>query len=207
MKLIDIIRNYIKQNKYIYQIFSTFVTCICLNFLCIYLFTNNINQLTEDIIQLTKTNNLLETEITHLNNSNDELKSTVTQLSISKNDLQDQYDQILKEINNYKDQQATINDQNAKLIELQSQYDILLEERDSLQSQIDAKKAEQERIAREKAQQELEKQTSYSNFVYWVSGGEVYHSTPDCPTLKRSSNIHSGSVSASGKNRACKVCN
>lgn len=40
--------------------------------------------------------------------------------------------------------------------------------------------------------------------VYYVSGGEVYHSTPDCPTLSRSTNIHSGSP-PSGR-RPCKVC-
>lgn len=40
--------------------------------------------------------------------------------------------------------------------------------------------------------------------VYWVSSGEVYHSTPDCPTLSRSQNIFSGSP-PSGR-RPCKVC-
>lgn len=40
--------------------------------------------------------------------------------------------------------------------------------------------------------------------VYYVSGGSVYHSTPDCPTLSRSKNILSGSP-PSGR-RPCKVC-
>lgn len=42
--------------------------------------------------------------------------------------------------------------------------------------------------------------------VYWVSSGKVYHSSPDCPSLGRSSNIHSGSIAQSGKSRACKIC-
>ena len=45
--------------------------------------------------------------------------------------------------------------------------------------------------------------------VYWTSGGEVRHSTKDCPSLKRSTNIRSGSIEqarAAGKNRACRNC-
>ena len=42
--------------------------------------------------------------------------------------------------------------------------------------------------------------------VYWVADGEVYHSTPNCRTLKRSINIQSGTIAQSGKSRPCKVC-
>lgn len=45
--------------------------------------------------------------------------------------------------------------------------------------------------------------------VYWTSGGEVWHSTKDCPSLKRSKNIHSGSIEqarTAGKDRPCKNC-
>lgn len=42
--------------------------------------------------------------------------------------------------------------------------------------------------------------------VYWTAGGEVYHSTSSCSTLKRSKNILSGAISQSGKSRPCKVC-
>lgn len=48
-----------------------------------------------------------------------------------------------------------------------------------------------------------------SNTVYWVSGGEVYHSTKNCPSLSRSHDIQSGTISqanANGKNRPCKNC-
>ncbi len=42
--------------------------------------------------------------------------------------------------------------------------------------------------------------------VYWVPGGSVYHVSRSCPTLSNSKNVYSGSVSGSGKSRACKVC-
>ena len=85
----------------------------------------------------------------------------------------------------------------------QSQED-LLAERDSLQQQVDAKQAAAEQAAR-KAQEE-QYSNDVSGTVYWVSGGECYHSTPDCATLKRSSNITSGSISQAGGRRPCKVC-
>ena len=43
-------------------------------------------------------------------------------------------------------------------------------------------------------------------YVYWVANGDVYHKTPNCTSLKRSSNIMSGSVAASGKSSQCRVC-
>lgn len=45
--------------------------------------------------------------------------------------------------------------------------------------------------------------------VYWVANGEVWHLTESCPSLSRSKNIKSGSVSeamAAGKARVCKRC-
>lgn len=51
--------------------------------------------------------------------------------------------------------------------------------------------------------------TNVGGTVYWVSGGEVYHSTASCRTLSRSKNILSGTISeaiSAGKSRQCKVC-
>lgn len=45
-----------------------------------------------------------------------------------------------------------------------------------------------------------------SSTVYWVSSGKVYHITKDCPSLSRSKNIKSGTISQSGKSRVCKNC-
>lgn len=42
--------------------------------------------------------------------------------------------------------------------------------------------------------------------VYWTPAGERYHSTRNCPTLKRSRTILSGSVSDAGGRTPCKVC-
>lgn len=42
--------------------------------------------------------------------------------------------------------------------------------------------------------------------VYWVPSGSVYHVSRNCPTLARSKTVYSGSVSSSGKGRACRVC-
>ncbi len=42
--------------------------------------------------------------------------------------------------------------------------------------------------------------------VYWVAGGEVYHTTRDCVSLKRSKSILSGTIAQSGKKRVCSNC-
>lgn len=42
--------------------------------------------------------------------------------------------------------------------------------------------------------------------VYWVPNGKVWHTTPNCSTLSRSSDIRSGTIEESGKSRACKKC-
>lgn len=42
--------------------------------------------------------------------------------------------------------------------------------------------------------------------VYWTDGGESYHKTPDCPTLKRSKNIRSGPKSSCPKSDPCNIC-
>ena len=48
--------------------------------------------------------------------------------------------------------------------------------------------------------------TSNKIVVYWVANGEVYHSTDDCASLKRSKYISSGSMSDCPKSRPCKLC-
>lgn len=49
-------------------------------------------------------------------------------------------------------------------------------------------------------------QKKNSGKVYWTPGGSVYHKSRNCPTLKRSKTVYSGSIAKSGKPRACKVC-
>ena len=48
--------------------------------------------------------------------------------------------------------------------------------------------------------------TGSKSMVYWVADGEVYHTTKDCVSPKRSTNIKSGTVAQSGKKRVCKNC-
>ncbi|MBO4235301.1 MAG: Ltp family lipoprotein [Firmicutes bacterium] len=42
--------------------------------------------------------------------------------------------------------------------------------------------------------------------VYWVPGGEVYHVSERCSTLKNARQILNGTVEESGKTRICEVC-
>ncbi len=53
---------------------------------------------------------------------------------------------------------------------------------------------------------EKKKKSSGGGVVYWVDNGSVYHYSINCPTLARSTNIHSGTIAKSRKSRACKVC-
>lgn len=141
-------------------------------------------------------------KIASLQKSNKELEGKLSS-------AEKERDSFKAEVGGYQDQQATIADEKAKLEDLHAQLDALQAERDSLQEQIDAKKLAEEKAAQEKEQRRIEKESKSagnSQIVYWMSGGKVYHTTPDCPTLKRSSGIHSGSISASGKSRCCKVC-
>ena len=50
------------------------------------------------------------------------------------------------------------------------------------------------------------KSSSGVGTVYWTPSGSVYHYSRYCSTLSRSRIINSGSISDSGKSRACKVC-
>ncbi len=42
--------------------------------------------------------------------------------------------------------------------------------------------------------------------VFWTSNGNQYHTTKECPTLSRSKNILSGSLSSCPKNEQCPTC-
>lgn len=57
-----------------------------------------------------------------------------------------------------------------------------------------------------KIKKPAKKTSSGGGTVYWVASGKVYHTSRNCPTLKRSRTVYSGSISKSGKSRACKVC-
>lgn len=173
---------------------------LLISLLIIGILMNNLSILNSQNHTLRKNIESYEKDIDSYDSENKSLKNQIAELE----DYKSKYNQLNSQINNYQDQQATIDDLNAQVTNLQSQYDSLLAERDSLQQQVDAKQAAAEQAAR-KAQEE-QYSNDVSGTVYWVSGGECYHSTPDCATLKRSSNITSGSISQAGGRRPCKVC-
>lgn len=208
MNILKQIFNSFKSSKEYHHIVGAFCALLLVLGLSTSSYLNQLSQLENENMELISTNQDLEDEISQSENDYKELKNDYDQLDTKYNNLSDDNDSLKAELENYKDQQATIDDQNAKLVELQSQYDSLEKERDSLQAQVDAKKAAEEQAAREAEQARLAQQesSSYGSIVYWVAGGEVYHSTPNCATLKRSKNIQSGTIAQSGKGRPCKVC-
>lgn len=91
-----------------------------------------------------------------------------------------------------------------------TRYETLVQE-DKLRKEAEARERERKRREEEFNFSDYGNSGSYYSYsgggtVYWVSGGSVYHSTPDCPSLGRSKSIFSGSVAQSGKSRACKNC-
>lgn len=42
--------------------------------------------------------------------------------------------------------------------------------------------------------------------VYWTDSGDVYHVDRDCQHIRNRTNVHSGTVAESGKDRVCKTC-
>lgn len=154
---------------------------------------------------LTKQIENLNNQIETLNYEYERIKVDNNKLHSNWNELTSRNNYLEKEINNYKDQQATIDELNLSITELHNQYDSLLVERDELQSRLDYEKAEEERIAREEAAKQYE-DDDYGT-VYWTPNGEVYHITPNCVALKRSSSVFSGTIDQGGKSRSCKLCN
>lgn len=79
-----------------------------------------------------------------------------------------------------------------------------VEEEAAAKAQAEAEaQAQAEAQAAAQAQQN---QQNTSGTVYWTPNGEVYHSTPNCPSLGRSKTILSGTIAQSGKSRPCKNC-
>lgn len=119
----------------------------------------------------------------------------------------------IAELSKIEDQQATIDQLNAQIADYKNQIESLQAQVSDLQSQLSEaqSKAVQTGAVGKGSFKPFNNESNNNNSnneetVYWVSNGEVYHSTSDCSTLKRSKNIHSGTISQSGKSRPCKVC-
>ena len=74
------------------------------------------------------------------------------------------------------------------------------------QAKAEAEQQAQAAAQAQAQQQQAQAQQQAGGTVYWVPNGQVYHSTPDCPSLGRSSTIYSGTIAQSGKSRPCKNC-
>lgn len=193
-----------KSKSYIFSIIAVFVIII----LSSALYSN-----TDDKQKLSAENEQYISEINALNNSISEKDKIIEDNEASIQSLKDSKKKLKQKVSRYKDQQEQIDELNSKYNELLENYNNLLSEYEkaqneieSLNSQISSLKTESASVAAASSQQATESSPS-GGTVYWVSGGSVYHSTPNCPTLSRSGNIQSGSVASSGKSRGCKVCN
>lgn len=99
------------------------------------------------------------------------------------------------------------------LAEEQARAQALAEEqaRAKAQTEEQARIEEQTQIQSQPQQQAAPSQSQATQSetggtVYWTPNGEVYHSTPDYPSLGRSKTILSGTIAQSGKSRPCKNC-
>lgn len=153
--------------------------------------------------------------VDEMNQRIQEMTQTITDYQNDNMQLTDANDSLQSELDSY-------NDQIAEAQKMKSKYTSLEEKNTQLQQDNSDLKGEVEEL--QKQVDELEEtadnvsaslggygaaddtQDSYSGTVYWTPGGEVYHSTADCPSLGRSSTIYYGTISQSGKSRGCKIC-
>ena len=146
--------------------------------------------------------------IDYYESANKDLKNQLAE----KEDYESKYNELNEQIKNYQDQQSTIDSLNGQIADLQNQNNSLQQQLTSLQSENDSLKASAANSSSSGGaggrlpNTTSDTSTSTEETVYWVSSGDCYHSTPNCATLKRSSNIMSGSVSSAGGRRPCKVC-
>lgn len=89
------------------------------------------------------------------------------------------------------------------LSKAEDDYDELLkkEQAEKTRAAVTTKKAQKQSSGESSGSHQ-----NHAATVYWVKNGKVYHVSRNCPTLSRSKSISSGTVSQSGKSRACKVC-
>ena len=166
--------------------------------------------------------------ITYTSNTIDEYNSLIkdyNHLYDECDKVYDAYYDLNNKIDYYEDQKETIKELNQQIDDLTAQNQSLISDKESLQNQITDLKKQVENLKNNDDNSggnggrpitsssgngfrfpSTNNSTQASGTVYWTSGGDVYHSTPDCSALSRSSNISSGTISQSGKSRACKIC-
>lgn len=166
--------------------------------------------------ELSDLNTQYASAIEELNDSLAEREQTIESHEASIEKLNKENGDLEQEISKYEEQQAQIDEINEKFNDLLESYNSLLSEYEESQNEIESQKqqivslkAENEKLM-ESAQQSQEDEKAEAGdsdgTVYWVSDGEVYHSTPNCPALWGAKKVQSGSVAGSGKSRACRIC-
>lgn len=139
------------------------------------------------------------------------LEKDVDDAISERDELQTQYDQLAAE-------HQTCTDQITELNNTITEYEAQIKEYETLVESLNGQIAEKDKTINEQ-KETINSYTSSRNnggttpqeqniaqTVYWTPKGEVYHSTPNCSSLKRSSQIFSGTISQSGKPRGCKLC-
>lgn len=151
----------------------------------------------------------LKTQVSARDSDVGKLESELKSQSDANAKLQQQLDDANKkigELSELENQQSVIDSLNQQISLLSSENGTLKQQVSDLQTQLTAKNTAQASAGSEKNSATGGSTSSGGETVYWVSGGEVYHSTPNCSTLKRSKNVQSGTIEESGKSRTCKVC-
>lgn len=145
--------------------------------------------------------NSLEEEIESVNKKYTDITKENDKLSKQISDIKTENSNIKNELKNA---EIELSNSKTNFNELQEKYKSLETENQSLKQKLE----EQKKI--ETAESSVTSNDTddidYETTVYWTPNGKVYHYSRNCPTLKRSSSISSGSISSSGRGRSCKVC-
>lgn len=154
--------------------------------------------------------NNLSNYVDFLNEESQRKSDYITQIKTEKNEIEAKYNALYEKSKNIENQQSTIDSLNKQLAEQKTTIDGLNQQVADLQSQVASLNASAESAQSSGSGGHLpsidDDSEDTSETVYWTGQGDCYHSTPDCATLKRSSNITSGSISQAGGRRPCKVC-
>ena len=178
----------------------------------------------------------LEKSITEFNSKYDTLNKTYEEILVSNEKLTQENSELTQIKFDFDEQSNLLNEANDILIEqnaeltaaviimqdalneLKDQNIKLISENNSLKEEINKIKAtptvepapEPEKtpvINETQAPLKAEPDpTPASEIVYWVRNGKVWHTTKECSSLQRSTEIFSGTIAESGKERVCSRC-
>ncbi len=184
----------------------------------VYRLENNSDFLDDEISSLQETIESLQKDVDKYVSNIQPLESRAAELESVNDDIaqsfstaQDTLDKKQKELESAEariDELSVLENQQSEIDELNGRAESLQQENAELREQISSLEASQTsgRSSGSNTSSQEEDDTPRGAIVYWTPGGKVYHSTPNCSTLKRSKTIYEGTISESGKSRGCKVC-